>query len=202
MTPAQKLPFPYPLQLGALEEFCHPHPGHMLAAPHVSGTGRESVVFVGNTYIALRVSNGLWMDSDFAPPPAGFLDRLEKLPWGRHGQLKDTEWRALQDVRPFLFRRAPISPWLHHRVAPSPVWSLAEQHLVRLCHLQLISRLPRCEVWCGEASRMEPLFFRFSSGAGILAWDKTLHDPQTAPAPAFSIFNPRRCPISGHRLSA
>jgi hypothetical protein len=199
---SSKTPFPYPLQLGALEEFCHPATCHLLSAPHVTGSGRDSAVLAGNGYLAIRVSRGLWMDSDFSPAPPGFFARLEKLPWGRHGDLPAGDWRAMHDVRPSLFRKPPISPWLGARVAPSPVCCVAERHRIRLHHLQLISRLPRCEIWCGDATVMEPLFFRFSSGAGIIAWDKSLHDPKNNIRVAVSIFNPRRCPITGQRVSS
>ncbi len=197
-----KSPFPYPLRIGALDAFCHPACGHPLCAPHVSGAGRESAVLAGNGYLAIRVSRGLWMDSDFDPPPPGFVRRMATLPWARVATLPPDGWRPMADIRGHLFRQAAISPWLNSRVAPSPVWVVAETHRVRLHHLQLVSRLPRCEVWCGEAGRKEPLFFRFSSGAGVIAWDETLHDPRRAPSTAFSVFNPRRCPLSGQRLAS
>lgn len=199
---SSKSPFPYPLQIGALESFCHPAEGHLLDAPHVSGTGRDSVVLAGNGYLAIRSFRGLWMDSDFIPPPDGFLDRMERLPWSRIASLNQELWKPMQDVRTILFRRPPLSPWLNDRVAPSPIVAVVERHRVRLSHLQLVSRLPRCEVWTGEAVHGEPLFFRFSSGCGIIAWDKSLHDPANNIRIAFSILNPRRCPMSGQRLAS
>ncbi len=196
-----KTPFPHPLHIGTLEAFCHPAPGHLLSAPHVTGSGRESEVLAGNGYLAIRVSRGLWLDSDFAPPPADFIPRFDSLPWARFTDLNPEEWRPLADVRTQLFRKASLSPWLGHRVAPSPVWIVAESHRVRLSHLQLISRLPRAEVWCGHATNSDPLFLRFTAGIGIIARDATLHDPRQPPKIAFSILSPKRCPLSGDRMS-
>jgi hypothetical protein len=193
-----KAPFPFPLQIGSLEAFCHPVGRHELAAPHVVGEGQEGAVVAGNGYLAIRVTRGLWLESDFAPASEGWRQRVAHLPWHRHAQLTGA-WHPMADAWPQLFRYAPIAAWTDRgNVSGSPLVRVGEVDVVRLCHLQLIARLPRCEVH-PNVGRHEPLFFRFSGGSGIVARDHKLHDPKAA-LPAFTIFKPARCPLDGGLL--
>lgn len=183
MPPAAKTPFPYPLQIGVMDHFCRPLPQHVLAYPrwHLGN------VLAANGWFAIRATRGLWMrdGTDFPAADAPFLARFNKLPWDTFPKITADEenWQPLRDGR--LFRHGPLALWLHGRPSPSPVWQVAEQHLARLSHLQLISRLPRCEVHTG-LTHTAALFFRFSGGMGMIARDETLTSP------SHSIFTPRR----------
>jgi hypothetical protein len=121
-----------------------------------------------------------------------FLERIRKIPWSRFDSIKDASWRSLGDVRAQLFDRAPIAPWNGHRMAPTPIW-LVDEIPVRLSLLQLISRLPRCEVATGLTNSCDPLFFRFSGGRGAIA-----RDPKLCLA-SFQIFAPQRDIFTGDR---
>jgi hypothetical protein len=189
---SEKSGFPSPLQIGVLEYFCHPAPGHVLAAPaHYDGQA-----LAGNGYMALRVDRGLWTARDFEEAPAGFLTRFLALPWRDVSGLPAGEWRALDDVRGNLYRYAPIRPWTDkHRCAPTPVWRVGRSFLARLSHLQMLARLPRCEVYAGPADREEPLRFRFAGGHGMLARDKRLEESSGA------IFAPRYDVLGGERMA-
>ena len=185
---ATKYGFPFPLQLGALDWFCHPR--GMFARP----AWAAGQALVANGYLALRVARGYWAASDFEEPSAEFLRRFEALPWSRFAGIPD-EWRSLDDIRGHLYRDAPVYPWTEAgKCAPSRVWRVNGSFLARLSHLQLIARLPRCEVHLGIMSPDAPLMYRFNGGLGMLAADKRL---STA---GFSVFEPARHHEDGSRL--
>ncbi|GAA5124580.1 hypothetical protein JIN84_12870 [Luteolibacter yonseiensis] len=177
--------FPSPLQLGVLDQFVHPHPASVFCRP----VWHEGDVLTASGYIACRFVPSLrrlWGESDFLPAPAGFFERYDALPWARFHGIPD-EWRPMDDVRGHLFRRALINPWTtKHLCAPSPVWWVNGGFLARLSHLQLIARLPRCEVHLGVMGPDAPLIFRFNGGMGMLA-----RDPKLTTA-SFTIFEPHR----------
>lgn len=167
---ASKAGFPFPLQLGALDWFVHPRPGHVFERP----AWRSGEAMVANGYVALRVARGYWAREDFEEAPAGFWERFDGLPWSRFEGIPD-EWRALDDIRGLIYRDAPTYPWTEkHRAAPSRVWRMGGSFLGRLSHLQLIARLPRSEVHLGVMGRESPLLFRFNGGLGMLAADPKL----------------------------
>jgi hypothetical protein len=96
--------------------------------------------------------------------------------------VKDSaQWRPLEEAN--LFRFGAIGPWLKGRVAPTRVVRVNDSHLVRLSFLQLVARLPRCEVYLGTT---ETLLFRFSGGVGMMMKDDRLTEA------GFSIFTPAR----------
>ena len=176
--------FPHPIQIGVMDHFCRPLPEHVLAYPR----WHQGNVLAASGWFAIRATRGLWMrdGTDFPAADAPFLTRFNKLPWHRFEKLTvdETNWQPLHDAR--LFRHGPLALWLNGRPSPSPVWRVAEKHLVRLSHLQLAGRLPRCEIFTGPADREDPLFFRFSGGTGIIARDETLTSP------SHSVFTPHR----------
>lgn len=179
---ASKNGFPFPLQMGALDWFCHPRAGHVFERP----AWRAGNAVVCNGYMALDVHRGHWMAGDFPPAGEEFLRRFLALGWERFQGLTD-DWQAFDDVRGTLYRFAPIYPWTEAgKCAPSPVWRVGGAFLARLSHLQLIARLPRCEVHVGRIGPDSPLLFRFSGGRGMLAPDKRLT------LTSFSIFEPIR----------
>lgn len=182
--------FLLPLQFGVLEHFCHPDPGHMLAVP-VWAAGEA---WAGNGFMAIRVRRGLWLEGDFPDPPAGAALRLLGLPWGKFERLADA-WRPMEDAGRALDLRGIIAPWTErHRCAPSPVWRVSTGFLARKSHMQLIGRLPRCEVYVAGVRADEPLLFRFSGGIGMVMPDKRLTEW------SFELFRAKYCPLDGHEL--
>jgi hypothetical protein len=180
--------YPFPLPYYALADYCHPSAEHLFGQP--VRHGRE--ILCGNGYLALRCHKGQWFDDDFAAPAADFLRRFEALPWGRLvNYAQEAKWRALDEVRGYVFRRGPVEPWLNGRCAPSPVWRVAGYTVARLSHLQRIAALPRAELYCGLLSPQCPVFFRFSGGVGILAHDKRLS------VSSGSLFAPHADPLTG-----
>jgi hypothetical protein len=168
--------FPYPLQLGVLDEFRHPVDGHLLARP----VYHEKQVLVGNGYILLRIDRGLWMASDFMDAPAGFVERFMSRPWKPLDKIGG-EWRTMDEIKPQLYRYTCRELWgettaSRNHCQPGPVWKLGPAFLGRLCHLQLIGRLPRVDVVLpqGQTHDLEPLRFRFSGGSGMLVADARL----------------------------
>lgn len=182
--------FPYPLQMGALEGFCHPQEGHLFSMPAY----HDGQALAGNGYTLIRVHRGLWMPGDFEEPPAGFLTRFLAAPWKNHDD--GSEWRSLDEIKGALFRHGLLGMWLRGKCAPSPVWRMGGAFVARLSHLQMIARLPRCEVILpkGRAMDREALHFRFSGGMGIMA-----HDPQLSVA-SFAVFEPEYCPLGGQQI--
>lgn len=179
MIEPSKRGFPYPLQIGSLDAFCHPAEGHELSS--VYWYMGEAVAVSG--YVAVRANRGLWTEEDFPPMPAALITRLERQPWGSlKWAVQDAlRWRPLADAN--LFRHGAIQPWLKGKPAPTRVVRVNDSHLVRLSFLQLVAMLPRCEVYLGTT---DSLLFRFSGGVGIIMKDDRLKEA------GFSIFTPAR----------
>lgn len=165
-----KTPFRFPLTVGDIELFTHPAEDHAFHLAHFI----DGALCAGNGHIAIRATSGRWMASDFTPAPSEFLQRFSRLPWGAiHGD--SPEWRAMDDVRATIYRYAPIGIWTEKgKRSPSPVVEIGKHHLIRLSHLQLIARLPRCEVYAGPVTRHDPLFFRYNGGTVIVPIDRGL----------------------------
>lgn len=183
--------WPYPLPQAALAEFCHPGAWHVFSAP-VRG---EAEILAGNGYVALRAHRGAWLDREIPAASEEFLKRFGKIPWCRFEAIKDELWKPLGDLRGRLESHGRIDPWLKGWPAPSPVWRV-DEFRVRLAWLQLIARLPRCEVATGRATDSCPLFFRFSGGRGAVLPDSRMGTP------AYTIFAPARDVLSGERVQA
>jgi hypothetical protein len=158
--------FPYPLQLGVLDEFCRLD--HLLARP----VYHEGQVLVSNGYILLRIDRGLWMASDFQDAPADFVRRFLAKPWKPLDKVHG-EWRAMDEIKPLLYRCLPEDS----RPATHMVWRLGSVFLARTLHLQLIGRLPRVDLILPQ-DKLEPLRFRFSGGSGMLLADPRLEQFQ------------------------
>lgn len=179
MSEVSKKGFPYPLQMGSLEAFCHPDDGHELGRPFWDAG--EAVAASG--YVAVRVDRGLWHESDFERLPARVAQRLGALPWGSlPWAVKDAgNWRDLAEAN--LFKFGAVGAWLKGKPAPTRVVRVNDLHLVRLSFLQLVARLPRVQVYMGVS---EMLLFRFSGGVGIVAKDARLTEA------GFSVLTPAR----------
>jgi hypothetical protein len=134
----------------------------------------EGCLYAGNGHIAIRATSGRWMASDFEPPAELFRRKVGSLPW-ESVPGDSPEWIPLDDGRGTIYRYAPVSIWTEqNKRSATPVVKIAGQHLIRLSHLQLIARLPRCEVYAGPVTRHDPLFFRYNGGAVIVPTDKSL----------------------------
>lgn len=180
--------WPYPLPQAALAEFCHPGAWHVFAAP----ARGDSEIMACNGYLALRAHRGAWLDREIPAASADFMERFGKIPWGRYVKIRDEAWRPLGELRAKLEFHGRIEPWLKGRPAPSPVWRV-DEFRVRLAWLQLIARLPRCEVATGQATDDCPLFFRFSGGRGAILPDSRMGTP------AFTIFEAGKDIFTGER---
>lgn len=166
--------FPYPLPIECLGEFVHPDLNHEFASP--SRHGDE--VIAANGYVVIRATRGRWLDADFSEASAGFMARVDALPWSHAREMKEDKWKFLDGAKRFITARARLGMFSGTRVAASPVWLVGDV-LVRLSVLQAVALLPRVEVaWTDRAL---PLWFRFSGGIGAIAADWRLRDP------AFSI---------------
>lgn len=188
--------FKYPLPAEVLDLFCHPHSRHQLSRP----MRMDGDVVAANGYVAIRCNRGAWIDSEFPEAGADFRARIGKIPWHLMEARKD-DWRALDNVRGTLFRYAAIGLWKEDprergRLTPSPVVWVGGGILVRLSMLQLIARLPRCEIYIGPCISTDPLWCRFSGGRGVIARDAKL-----AGGSSFRLFEPRRDCLTGERIT-
>jgi hypothetical protein len=193
-----KAPFPNPLDVATLEAFCHPVPGNDLAAPVRIG----AEIVAANGFLALRAHRGRWLDADFPEPSAGQLRRIDALPWESAAHLPEF-WKPLELIKAHLFRFAPIGPWAidkhghpTERLCATPVWKCGDAHPVRLSFLQLISRLPRAEVFVGPQGNRRPLYFRCTGARGIVAADVRLETF------SFSVFQPTTDRMDGSLVYA
>ena len=163
---------------------------HEYHQPHMI----DGALYAASGYIAIRAERGRWMASDFDPAPEDFARRLTALPWGSF-PADSAEWREMDEVRGNLFRFAAHGVWReNHTLAPSPVWQVGGQHLIRLSHLQHLSRLPRCEVYAGSQTEGAPAFFRYNGGTAIVPQDRRLT------AHSFAIFAPQYHILDQYRL--
>jgi hypothetical protein len=186
-----KAPMRFPLTEGDIRLFCHPAEEHQYASPHMI----EGNLCAGNGHIAIRATSGRWMESDFTAPSPDFAQRIGSLPWAAIPG-DSPEWRSMDEIRGTIYRFAPISIWTEKgKRSPSPIVSIGGHHLIRLSHLQLIARLPRCEAYAGATTRHAPLFFRYNGGTVIVPTDKAL---TTA---SFGIFHPRTHALTGERVA-
>lgn len=164
---ASKRPFRHPVPAGALEYFCHPDPAHLFARP---AWGRDGKLYVSNSFVAVRFFN---FSASFGQGPIAAVDRLLKLTgWHRSPYEDAAAWRRLDDCTLDLFCEGLFAMWqdrggkMLYRVDPAVEVNIAT--LVPAVSLQLISRLPRCEIFT-TPDRDSPLPFRFNGGEGLIA---------------------------------
>jgi hypothetical protein len=185
---SHKAPFPNPLDEATLAAFCHPVITHALARP----VRTEKEIIAANGYLCLRAHRGRWFDEEFQEPACPVRARIDSLPWKRFEILPEANWFPLDDVRGDIYRQPPIGFWAvakdssaTGKPAPTPIWKCGTCSPVRLSLLQLIARLPRCEVFTGSQDSSQPLFFRCSGARGIIAADPRLTTT------SWKIFQPR-----------
>lgn len=186
-----KAPFPFPLRAGDIAEFCHPSPDSGLDRPHFL----DGDLHAGNGHIAIRARRGLWLENDFDKPSYEFMERLSNLPWGSFPDSASPEWRALDDVRGHIYKRAVISPFNEQgKRQPSPIWTIAGAQYIRLSHLQLLARLPGAKVYAGPLTRFSPIYITFNGGTVLVPRDEAIIKPASFNifAPGFDIFDGSR----------
>lgn len=183
MSEVSKKGFPYPLQIGSLEAFCHPDERQGMARPFWDGDKQTGEAVATCGYLSLRVRSGLFSMEDFEKLPERVRVRLDRLPWSSFPwAIKDEgNWRDLADAK--LFRFGSMAAWLNDCPAPQRVVRVADAHLVRLGFLQLAARLPAAQVYMGVS---EMLLFRFTGGIGIALKDTRLTEA------GFSVLTPAR----------
>jgi hypothetical protein len=161
---ASKRPFRHPVPPEALDYFCHPRHGHRYQHPAWSDDGQ---LYVCNGWVALRFFH---FAPEFGGGPPAMVERLRALPWHAGTYEKPEAWRALDQVTLDIFKEGLFEPW--HPQAGSyradPCARINHGALVPLVSLQMISRLPRCEIYTA-IDRGYPVPFRFNGGEGLIA---------------------------------
>lgn len=182
--------FRYPIALEHAFEFCRPERRGCFIAPFKWGENWGAA----NGFLAIRIRT--FLDCDRESPEA--VSRVETLPWrfflDEAKQADPKLWGKLDDRRGGLWRAGEREFWDRTarnstRVTEPRINVGAGMVQVTLPTVQLISKLPRAEVFTGHA---DMLFFRFNGGEG-LAVPFPRHDRGTA---AFSIFAPSHDPFS------
>lgn len=164
IQPTSKRPFGHPVPAAAIEYFCHPRVGHLLSQP---AWGREGALYVANGWVALRFFG---FPASFGTGPMEIVDRLRKQAWHNSQHEDKAAWRKLDDVTLDIFKEGLIEPWHAERLAyrADPCVRINFGALVPAVSLQMISRLPRCEIYTA-LDREQPVPFRFNGGEGLLA---------------------------------
>jgi len=174
---ASKRPFRHPVPPEALTYYCHPKHGHRYQHP---AWGPDGNLYVANGWIALRFHN---FTAAFGSGPETMVDRLRQLPWYSPAYEQPQAWRALDSVTLDIFKEGLFEPWHpqrgHYRV--DPVARINHGALVPLVSVQMISRLPRCEIYT-SIDRGYPVPFRFNGGEGLLARLTPAAELQATPA--------------------
>jgi hypothetical protein len=162
-----KRPFRHPLPAEVVAWFCHPRAGHVYEAP---AFGRDGKLYCSNGFIAVRFFN---FPASMGTGPQEMVERLQKLPgWKRPEHEDASAWRKTDDCTLDLFQEGVFPMWrefrgrMQYRVDPAVQVNLTT--VVPAVSLQLISRLPRCEVFTAP-DRDSPLPFRFNGGEGLVA---------------------------------
>lgn len=169
--------FPYPITLEAVAEFCHPDPANVFGQPFRWGDDWA----VANGFAVMRVRS--FLDCDREAPEA--VARIEALPWSFFAPRRDDElgtagsrtdakaWGKLDDKRPALWKhgKSPFwqqtaaGAWFRRTLRRVEVGESGVQ--VTVPGLQLVSKLPRAEVFTGRTA-LPWCFFRFNGGEGML----------------------------------
>lgn len=162
--PTSKRPFGHPVPAEVVDYYLHPREGHALSE---AAWGRDGKLYASNGWVALRFF-GL-------PPELGtgkqeVVERLRRLPW-HSGRYEDTKaWRRMDDCTLDIFKEGLFEPWHPERLAyrADPCVRINYGALVPCVSLQMISRLPRCEVYT-VLDRLQPVPFRFNGGEGLIS---------------------------------
>lgn len=186
-TPSKR-PFHFPMQPDALLFFCHPWLKPFTDPKRLPGA---SEIHAASGYVAIRVRRGHWFAEEYPEACPEFIERVESLPWASFEPdpkaLVPPVWRSMDDCRGTIYRDGVLDLWTQYGKASRevPVFT-AGGPVIPLPMLQLLARLPRCEV--RMEMRQGPLLFRFTGGEGIVAdyWRGQLPPPVK-----FSLFKAR-----------
>lgn len=187
--PPSKRPFGSPLTDAVLPYFCHPRLEVFRQAVRHPADG---LIHAASGFVAIRCRTGRWFPEEFPAPSDEWLDRTAALPWATFEPdpryLGAPDWRLMDDKRGSLYRDPPLDLWLPDgKLNRDTLIHTCGGPLVPLALLQLIARLPRCEVRMTSGDQ-SPLLFRFNGGEGIVM---PLFKPGILPPSAFSLFMPK-----------
>jgi hypothetical protein len=179
IQPVSKRPFGHPVPALAIDYFCHPAEGHHYAQ---AAWGRDGKVYASNGWIAIRFFG---FSAAFGPGPQTVVDRLGKHVWSNTYE-NPSAWRKLDDCTLDLFQEGVFENWKaqengRHLYRIDPCVRINHGTLVPLVSLQLISRLPRCEIYT-IIDRSESVRFRFNGGEGLIARLTHAQELQATPA--------------------
>jgi len=188
LPPHSEDPFRHPVHRDHLPYFVHPGGVPEFEAPFL----HDGVVHCNNGWLAIRFHN---MPTDGIEENAEASEKMAKVPWGDIAKCTDQDnWRPLHDARASLFKFGARPCW--HRVDDAfqpilrPLCWVGPGRVADVGFLQLLSRLPRAEVWAWDVGRKLPVFVRFNGGEAILA--PIQEDHWNATGAKFAILNPRR----------
>lgn len=161
-----KRPFGHPVPLEAIEYFCHPLEGHRY---HLPAWGRDGKLYAGNCWVAVRFFN---FSAAQGTGTMDVVDAIGKLPWHVSSAHAPADaWRRLDDVTGDIFREGLFPAWRDDLKAfrGDPPVCINHGFMVPAAALQMVSRLPRAEVYTvlDRADRFVP--FRFNGGEGLMA---------------------------------
>lgn len=167
MLESSKRPFRHPVPVEAVPHFCHPE----LEIFQAPAWGEDAMLYASTGWVAVRFFN---FPPDSERGQVETVARLRQLTWHTAKYETPAAWRKLDDCTLDLFRDGVRPAWEVDAVSGrvryrwDPVVRINHGLLVPLVSLQLISRLPRCEIYTG-GGRMKPLAFRFNGGEGLCA---------------------------------
>jgi hypothetical protein len=141
-----------------LREFVHRDAAHVFGRP----VGHAGETLACDGHIALRVTRGHWMDSDWPEASAAYLARFPLDAWKVWPDPAGEHWREMDDERGRI------------AAARSGDVRIGKSFLASLEQARLLARLPRCEVWTAGGEG-EHLKFRFSGGTGIVGFLRSRH---------------------------
>jgi hypothetical protein len=186
-TPSKR-PFNFPIQPDVLPFFCHPWLKPFTVPVRLPG---ETVIHAASGYVAIRVRRGHWFSEEYPEADPEFAERVGGLPWHRFEpdpkSLAVPKWRAMDDSRGTIYSGGVLDLWtIHGRASLNTPVLTAGGPVIPLAMLQLLARLPRCEV--RMTGTPGPLLFRFTGGEGIVAdyWRG-----KERPVPKFALFKER-----------
>jgi hypothetical protein len=198
-----KRPFGSPVDETVLPFFCHPWlPVFRAPVRHPE----DGCIYAASGFVAVRFRTGRWFPEEFPPAPEEFTARIAELPWG--GFVHDPArcivaptWRDMDDSRGTIYAGGshgllPLWCPKTRRLIRETIVRTCNGPLVPLALLQLLARLPKCQVKMTAGNA--PLHFRFNGGEGIVA--KLFRDT-FEPRPAFELFKARDHSGDLHRFT-
>lgn len=187
--------FHHPIPVDAMHLFCSPSPewDWMTSPVYESATSRY---YCTNRWIYIRFDNFpcLGIGWEIGPREAHRIDffnwkrceKFEQTVVGKWGEGNVGGWRKLDDVTLDIYSSGIVQPWELKRGRIAYQWQdvvrVGRAALVPVVSLQMVSRLPRCEIDTRierrEGGGFKPVPFVFKGGCGFLG---CLTDRQSDP---------------------